>query len=143
MTSVSPPTLESVGRAKFVSLTSFRQDGTAVATAVWVAATPEGLVVTTPAGSHKVKRLRRRPEVTLQPCGRSGKVEPGAPSVSATVEIIEPSDTATTRDAVAALSSKYRLEYPVVMAIEKVMARFGRPSGAAGRVILRLTDPPT
>lgn len=141
MTSPSQPTLESIGQAQFVSLTTFRKDGSAIGTPVWVASTPEGLVVTTPAGSHKVKRLRRRPEATIQPCSRRGSVEPGALTASAHVEIIEPSDTATTQRAAAALASKYGLMYKVILAMEKVMARLGRHGGGSGRLILRLTPP--
>ena len=90
------PDLQAMGQHKFVSLTTYRKDGTPVATPVWVASTPEGLVVTTPAGSHKVKRLRRRPEASVQPCSRRGAVEPGAPEATARVEIIEPADVAGT-----------------------------------------------
>jgi len=131
------PDLQAMGEEKFVSLTTFRKDGSPVSTPVWVASTPEGLVVTTPAGSHKVKRLRRRAEATLQPCSRRGTVAPGAPTASATVEIIEPPDAAGTKRAVDALSSKYGLEYRAVLGLEKLVTLARRRSGE--RVILRLT----
>ncbi|MEO3937068.1 PPOX class F420-dependent oxidoreductase [Dermatophilaceae bacterium Soc4.6] len=140
MTSASSPglpTLETMGREQFVSLSTYRKDGSVVATPVWVASTPEGLVVTTPAGSHKVTRLRARPEATLQPCTRSGKVEAGAPLLPVTVEIVEPDDQSTTAAAVRALSGKYGLMYKMITGVEKLMTVARRTSGE--RVILRLT----
>lgn len=131
------PDLRAMGEAQFVSLTTYRQDGSAVATPVWVAATPLGLVVTTPAGSHKVKRLRRRPEATLQACSRRGTVEPGAPTASATVEILGPDDATAVADATTALAAKYGVQYRLVLGVEKVLTLARRTSGE--RLILRLT----
>ncbi len=51
-------TIDDVAGERFVSLTTFRRDGTPVATPVWIARDGDALVVTTPADSGKVKRLR-------------------------------------------------------------------------------------
>ena len=66
-----------LGRAPYVSLESFRSDGSAVATPVWIA--PDGvgsdrLLVWTRTDSHKVRRIRRDPRVRLAECSVRGKV---------------------------------------------------------------------
>ena len=66
------------GTASYVLLTTYKKDGTAVGTAVWAALDDSRLYVWTETGSWKVKRLRRNPEVTLQPCSVAGK--PRVPS---------------------------------------------------------------
>ncbi|MEV5650833.1 PPOX class F420-dependent oxidoreductase [Nocardia sp. NPDC052254] len=60
------------GTANYVLLTTFRANGTAVATPVWAALDDARLYVWTETNSWKVKRLRRNAEVTLQPCNYSG-----------------------------------------------------------------------
>ncbi|KAA2258726.1 PPOX class F420-dependent oxidoreductase [Solihabitans fulvus] len=48
-----------LAEGKYVLLTTFRKDGRAVPTPVWVAGRGEELVVWTPADSGKAKRVRR------------------------------------------------------------------------------------
>jgi hypothetical protein len=60
------PTLGLAGE-QFVSVTTFRRDGTPVPTPVWIAQDGDALVVTTPAGTGKVKRLRHDPRVEPAP----------------------------------------------------------------------------
>lgn len=120
-----------LGAQRFVSLTTFRKDGTPVATPVWI--TPDGgaLLVTTPAESYKVKRLRHDPRVRLVPCGRTGKVREGARPVDGTAEIV--TDPAEASRMTALVRRKYGLEYRVMMLIERLATRRRRP-----RVLLRI-----
>ncbi|MFJ4653436.1 PPOX class F420-dependent oxidoreductase [Nocardia sp. NPDC088792] len=62
-----------VGTAKYVSLTTFKKDGTPVSTPVWAALDNGKLYVWTETNTWKVKRIRRNPQVTLQPCDFRGK----------------------------------------------------------------------
>ena len=139
-----PSTLADMGRHRFVALTTFRRSGAPVPTPVWVAPVDGGpagdgpagngaagdvLVVTTPADSGKVKRLRHDPRVELRPCTRLGKVAPDAPTVAAVARVV-PADGRST----GALASKYGLEYRIVLLVEKVLRRGGE------RVILRITE---
>ena len=58
---------------KYVLVTTFRRDGRAVATPVWVVELPGGeFALSTGGDSGKVKRLRHTPRVTLQACDRRG-----------------------------------------------------------------------
>lgn len=58
----------------YVSLTTFKRDGTPVSTPVWVARDGGQLLIHSAAGSWKVKRIRRDKHVVLAGCSYSGKV---------------------------------------------------------------------
>ncbi|QWT24735.1 PPOX class F420-dependent oxidoreductase [Subtercola sp. PAMC28395] len=118
----------------FVSLTTFRKTGAPVSTPVWIARYGNYLVVTTPAESGKVKRLRNNGQVELRPCDRMGKVKPGARAVEGVAGIL--ADTESVERISAVFARKYRLEYRIFMLIE----RLGK-SGRKPRVILRITAP--
>ena len=92
---------------KYVLLTTFRKNGDAVATPVWIVAMPDGTAgFTTEAESGKVKRIRNTASVTLQPCSVRGKVAPGSNVVKASAEVLLDADARPVRDAVR---RKYRL----------------------------------
>ncbi|MDG6105851.1 PPOX class F420-dependent oxidoreductase [Dactylosporangium aurantiacum] len=131
MTQVHPTATDALGAQRFVSLTTFKRDGSAVATPVWVAQDGDALVVTTPADSWKVKRLRRNPRVLLVPCGRTGKVRDGDRPVPGTATII--TDPAVMRRMMRLVRRKYGLEYRVLQLVERVAG------GRRDRVMLRIT----
>jgi PPOX class probable F420-dependent enzyme len=60
--------------AKYLSLATFRKDGTEVRTPVWFAESERGVVFFTNPGSAKVKRLHRNPRVRVAPCTARGVV---------------------------------------------------------------------
>jgi uncharacterized protein len=113
----------------FVALTTFRSNGDAVSTPVWIAVDGHALVVTTPAKSGKVKRLRRDPRVELRPCSRRGTVPDGAPVVTGVAEVVAPDDASS-----RALRMKYGWQYRLITTVEKLVSRQNRE-----RVILRIT----
>lgn len=125
-------TLDDLADEKFVSLTTFRRNGVGVPTPVWIGRDGDALVVTTPVGSGKVKRLRRNRAVELRPCNRRGTVQDDAPTVTAVAEIVEGDAAMRRLDEV--LKPKYSLEYRVVMGIERLLRR-----GSPQRVMLRIT----
>jgi PPOX class probable F420-dependent enzyme len=112
--------------ARFVSLTTFRRSGERVSTPVWVGRDGEALVVLTPAGSGKVKRLRQDARVELAPCGRFGRVEDGVAPMTGTAELREtPADVHRAR---ATIRRHYPIESRVVLGIERLIERLrGRP----------------
>ncbi|MGV9413649.1 PPOX class F420-dependent oxidoreductase [Nocardia sp. NPDC003693] len=61
------------GTAQYVMLTTFKKDGTPVGTPLWAALDNGRLYIWTVTDSWKVKRIRRNPEVTIQPCDVRGK----------------------------------------------------------------------
>ncbi len=124
-------TLDDLAEEKFVSLTTFRNNGVGVPTPVWIGRDGDALVVTTPVGSGKVKRLRKNRTVELRPCSRRGAVEDDAPTVTAVAEIVEGAAAMRRLDEV--LKPKYSLEYRLVMSIERLLRR-----GSPQRVMLRI-----
>ncbi|MEU0563683.1 PPOX class F420-dependent oxidoreductase [Dactylosporangium sp. NPDC006015] len=125
-------TTASLGAQRCVSLTTFRKDGTPVATPVWITPDGDALVVTTLAASYKVKRLRRDPRVRLVPCTRTGKVHVSTPPVEGTAEIV--TDQREIARMTGLVRRKYGLEYRLVMLVER-LATLGRRD----RVMLRIT----
>ena len=116
---------------KFVSLTTYKKNGDALATPMWVGRDGDHLFVWTPADSAKIKRVRNDPRVTLVPCGRFGKPNNDAEPVAGTAEVI--TEPATVRRLAEVIRHKYGLEYWVVTLIERLAARGEKP-----RAILRI-----
>ena len=116
---------------KFVSLTTYKKNGDALATPMWVGRDGDHLFVWTPADSAKIKRVRNDPRVTLVPCGRFGKPNNDAEPVAGTAEVI--TEPATVRRLAEVIRHKYGLEYRVVTLIERLAARGEKP-----RAILRI-----
>lgn len=121
---------EQLADAQFVSLTTFRKDGTGVPTAVWVAAVPDGLGVWTGADSGKVKRIRRDAAVTLAVCDRAGAVS--GPAVPAHARILDADGTARVRTAV-------RRKYGLLGKLLTTMSSL-RPGGAGSAGIAITLD---
>ncbi|MDH6139446.1 MULTISPECIES: PPOX class F420-dependent oxidoreductase [Kitasatospora] len=79
--------LDRLGNGKYLLITSYKKDGTPVATPVWVVRDGQALGVWTAADSWKVKRIRRRPEVLVGPCDMRGN--PTGEPVPATAELVD------------------------------------------------------
>ena len=75
-----------LAKEPFVSITTFRDDGTPVSVPVWCAADDGSLLVFTAADSWKVKRIRRDPHVRLAPCSARGT--PRGPAVDADASLM-------------------------------------------------------
>jgi PPOX class probable F420-dependent enzyme len=115
--------VDEFGRSKYVSLTTYRRNGDAVATPVWHVVDGGQLFIVSEAHAGKVKRIRNNPEVTVTVCGARGGIEAGAPSARGTARILDDAGTAKARDL---LAGRY------------LMARLG--NGVAS--LLRLRRPP-
>lgn len=63
-----------LNRQQYVSLTTYRKDGTPVATPVWLVGYENDVAIWTGAKTGKVKRLNRNPAVTVAPCTVRGRV---------------------------------------------------------------------
>ncbi|MFG3003489.1 PPOX class F420-dependent oxidoreductase [Streptomyces calvus] len=93
-----------LGSGKYLLVTSYRRNGTPVATPVWVVRDGDALGVWTAADSWKVKRIRARGDVLVGPCDVRGK--PTGDQVPATAEICDPATSARYR---ALIARKYGL----------------------------------
>ena len=92
---------DEIVRSRYVSLTTYRKDGTAVATPVWHVPQGAELWIVTEADSGKVKRLRNNPEVRVTPCSLRGTVPPDAPTVTGTARLLDEAGTETARKLLA------------------------------------------
>ncbi|HEY9312436.1 PPOX class F420-dependent oxidoreductase [Williamsia sp.] len=80
------------GTAKYVRLTTFRKDGTPVASPIWAALDGDELLMWTVSDSWKVKRLRRNTAVIVQACDVRGK-ETFGPPVHGTGRVLDAAGT--------------------------------------------------
>jgi hypothetical protein len=81
-----PGPSEALADARYLSVTTFRRDGTPVTTPVWFLLADGQVWARSAADSGKVRRIRRRGEVRLAPCTRDG-TETG-PAVPARAEVL-------------------------------------------------------
>jgi hypothetical protein len=88
---------DEISRSKYVSLTTYRRDGTAVATPVWHVVSGGELIVVSEARAWKVKRIRNNNRVVVTVCGLRGQIAPGAPSAEGTARLLDEADTLAAR----------------------------------------------
>ncbi|MEW2046700.1 PPOX class F420-dependent oxidoreductase [Streptomyces sp. NPDC005476] len=91
--------IDRLAAGKYLLLTSYRKNGTAVPTPVWVVRDGDTLAVWSAADAWKVKRIRARGEVLVGPCDVRGK--PTGEQVPAVAEICDPQTTARYRTLLA------------------------------------------
>jgi uncharacterized protein len=91
--------------ARYMTLSTFRQSGQTVTTAVWFAADGDRLVFMTGNSTGKVKRLRRNPRVLVARSSASGK-ESG-PRHGGVVRFLSPSESTS---AMRLLDRKYGVQ---------------------------------
>jgi PPOX class probable F420-dependent enzyme len=87
-------TLDDLGKAKYISITTTRRDGSAVATPVWLVRDGNALLVTTQGSSGKVKRIRNNPTVLVAPCDARGRLK--GDQVSGTARLQDTQETERT-----------------------------------------------
>jgi PPOX class probable F420-dependent enzyme len=88
-------TVAELGAETYLSLVSYKRDGTPVATPLWVAADGDALVLWTVAKSWKVQRIRRNPQVTVTPCTVRGKLT--GETVAGRAEVMPATESARVR----------------------------------------------
>ena len=109
---------------KYLSLTSFKRDGTGVPTPVWFASDDGHLLAETDADSYKVKRIRRDPHVRVALCDSRGRVR--GESVEADARIL-PEDELERVEGL--LAQKYRVDRFTILPIYRLVMRLrGRSS---------------
>ena len=123
--------LKTLFPGRYLSVTSFKRDGTGVATPVWFVSDGRRLFALTDLHSAKVRRIRRDPRVLVASCRADGKLrrEP----VPARAEVLTAtSDLERVHDL---LIERYKLSYRLVMLVyrlgRRVHGRSSVPDGAA------------
>jgi PPOX class probable F420-dependent enzyme len=114
----------------FVSITTFKRDGTPVSTPVWVAGENGSLLVISEADSWKVKRIRRDGHVRIAPCTARGGLL-GAPiDADATVD----PETATVEKLLARKYGWMYRAYIRFSALTRKLRRQPMPTGVTIRI---------
>lgn len=97
--------LSDIASAKCLALTTYRRDGTPVATPVWFHITGEQIFVTTATSTAKVTRIRNNPQVTYAVCTQQGRVT--GPTITGTARLL---DAATSAQVLADKKRRYFLQ---------------------------------
>ncbi|WP_405793304.1 PPOX class F420-dependent oxidoreductase [Streptomyces sp. NBC_01506] len=87
-------TLDALRRSRYVSLTTYRKDGTGVDTPVWHAVDDGQLYIWTRSDSWKVKRIRDNSRVVVTACTARGRIAPGAASAEGTARLLDDAQAA-------------------------------------------------
>lgn len=117
---------------RFLSVTSFKRDGTGVATPVWFVSDGTRLFAFTDLNSAKIRRIRRDPRVLVASCRPDGKLrrEPAAGSA----EVL--SDPRGLERVEKLLLAHYPVSYRIVMLFYRLGRRLrGKPSVAEGAAL--------
>jgi uncharacterized protein len=122
-------------QGKYVSLTSFKSDGTGVATPMWFVRENGHLLVETDAASYKTRRIRHNPAVTVAECTASGRLKGEA--VPAHAEFLPESERARVERLIA---QKYRADKVLVLPVYRLVQKLrGRSVREEKPVVLSIT----
>ncbi len=108
------------GSERYVSLATFRKDGTEVRTPVWIAAAEGVPVVYTNATSWKVKRIRNNGKVRLAPCAARGDIR--GDWVDATARVVD--DDAGRDRGIQAFVDKYGWQMRLALFVSRLSGRY-------------------
>ena len=134
---VQRPTVDLDARfhGRYLSVTSFKRDGTGVATPVWSVSDGRRLFALTDLHSAKVRRVRRDPHVLVASCRANGKLR-GEP-VPADAEVLTAaSDLERVR---RLLLERYKISYRVVMLVYRLGRRLRGQRSVADGAALAIT----
>jgi uncharacterized protein len=120
---------------KYLSLTTYRRDGSPVSTPVWFVEDEGRLFVTTAADSYKAKRLRRNPSAMVAPCTAAGVARGDAIPVH--VEFLPDADHAHVDRLMA---KKYRVDKILILPFYRLATKLrGNASEEGEAVYLAIT----
>ena len=117
--------VERLAARPYIALITYKKDGTAVPTPVWVSSDGAKLFVWTQADSGKVKRIRNRGLVKAAPCDSRGRLQGSDVDAAARV-LDDPEDMARVE---RLHKAKYGLQFRLFQLGGKIFRR-GRPLAA-------------
>ena len=124
--------LEALFPGRYLSVTSFKRDGTGVATPLWFVSDGGRLFALTDLRSAKVRRIRHNPQVLVAPCRANGKLR-GEP-LPARVEVL--TAVPELERVQQLLIERYRVTYRLVMLVYRLGRRLrGQQSVAEGAAL--------
>jgi PPOX class probable F420-dependent enzyme len=126
--------LEALFPGRYLSVTSFKRDGSAVATPVWFVSDEGRLFALTDLHSAKVRRIRRNPRVLVASCRAGGKLRSEPLPARAEVLTATPDLERVQR----LLIERYKISYRVVMLIYRLGRRLRGKRGLADGAALAI-----
>ena len=124
--------LKTLFPGRYLSVTSFKRDGTGVATPVWFVSDGTRLLALTDRHSAKVWRIRRNPRVLIASCRPGGKLR--SRPVPARAEVL--TDTPELERVQRLLIERYKLSYRLIMMFYRLGRRLrGLPNVADGAAL--------
>ncbi|HTW12214.1 MAG TPA: PPOX class F420-dependent oxidoreductase, partial [Solirubrobacteraceae bacterium] len=116
-------------------LSTFRRDGRAVSTPVWVVAVgPDEVGFYTSSTSGKAKRLAHTPRVTIQACNARGAIKPGSSIIEASARVVTGPELESLRQKVVA---KYGFQTKITKFLATLVGRLrGKPFPYADRGVV-------
>ena len=118
-------TLAALDAEPYISLMTFKRDGSGVETPVWHARVDDAFYVFTESKAYKVKRLRRDPHARIAACGVVGAVHGEWHEAQASILDTDRSeDKEKERRAYEALDKKYGWQMRAANLFSKLAGRF-------------------
>jgi PPOX class probable F420-dependent enzyme len=119
---------------KYLSVTSFRRDGTGVATPVWFVVDGERLLALTDPRSFKARRIRRNPAVEVAPCSGAGRLR-GEPVLAHAAFL----DAAEIPRVERLMARKYRVDRLLILPVYRLVRRLRGKRGSGEEAVLAIT----
>lgn len=116
-------TIDDLAAGKYISLATFKRDGSRIATPVWVTRDGDHLYVITDPNSGKAKRLRNSARAEVAPCDARGKTS--SDYVPACAVLLDEAGTKKVKDLV---NAKYGLVGRGIQLMGKLRSAVGRGS---------------
>ncbi len=130
--------MHAIASEKYVSLTTYKRDGSPVSVPVWIADLGDGKVgFTTASSSWKVKRIGNNPKVALQPCDARGNIRAGTSAVSGVAEVRQDATFDQVRNRI---KDKYGIQFTLTSLVGVGAKLLGRGSGTDAAVVITLDD---
>lgn len=121
-------------RARYLSITSYKRSGAAVATPVWFVQQDGRLLAETDASSGKVKRIRHNPAIRVAECSASGRIR--GEQVPGVAEVLPESEAARVHRLIV---QKYRADLVLIGPLRFVQSALHIGPPRTHSVILSIT----
>jgi PPOX class probable F420-dependent enzyme len=119
---------------KYLSLTTFRRDGTGVATPVWFVQEGRRLLVQTDRDSYKVRRIRGNPDVKIAVCAATGRLR--GKEMDGRAELLPDTEIGRVERLFA---DKYRRDLVFIRPLRALQAMLRRDKRRTDSVIVAIT----
>jgi len=127
-------TLASRFPGKYLSVTSYKRDGSGVATPLWFVIEGERLLALTDPASFKARRIRRNPVVEVVPCSASGS--PRGEPVTGLATFLDDEEIPRVE---ALMARKYRVDRILILPVYRLVQRLRGKRASGAETVLAIT----